>query len=124
MVLTLTALAVVVTAVGIFPFRQIIADRRSVSLAQEQLLALRAENEHLGAQVAVLQTDEEVERLAREQFGLVRPGESAFVVVSPAGEETATTAAEAPATLEDPGEQPWWRDVWNFLTGGDLVHDG
>jgi cell division protein FtsB len=121
-VLALTALAVVVTAVGIFPFRQIIADRRSVSLAQEQLLALRAENEHLEAQVAVLETDEEVERLAREQFGLVRPGEIAYVVVSPAGEEMATTGAEP--TLEDPGEQPWWRDVWNFLTGGDLVHDG
>jgi cell division protein FtsB len=121
-VLILAALAVVVTAVGIFPFRQIIADRRSVSLAQEQLLALRAENEHLEAQVAVLETDDEVERLAREQFGLVRPGETAYVVVSPAGEETTTTRAEP--TLEDPGEQPWWRDVWNFLTGGDLVHDG
>ena len=80
-------LVVVVTAVGIFPFRQIIADRRSVTLAQEQLLALRAENEHLEGQVAVLQTDEEVERLAREQFGLVRPGEIAYVVVSPQGEE-------------------------------------
>jgi cell division protein FtsB len=117
-------LVVVVTAVGIFPFRQIIADRRSVTLAQEQLLALRAENEHLGAQVAALQTDQEVERLAREQFGLVRPGETAYVVVSPQGEERAATTAEAEPTLDDPGEQPWWRDVWNFLTGGDLVHHG
>jgi cell division protein FtsB len=121
--LALAALvAVVVTAAGIFPFRQIIADRRTVSLAQEKLLALREENGHLEAEVAGLQSDVEVERLAREQFGLVRPGEIAYVVVSPEGEEAA--AAEAEPTLDRPGEQPWWRDLWDFLTGGDLVRDG
>ncbi|MCU0281275.1 MAG: septum formation initiator family protein [Acidimicrobiia bacterium] len=114
--------AAVVTAAGIFPFRQLIAERRSVAQAQDTLLALRAENEHLAGEVAVLETDEEVERLAREQFGLVRPGEAAFVVVAPAGEEAA--APEREPTLDDPGELPWWRDLWNFLTGSDLVRDG
>jgi cell division protein FtsB len=119
----ITALvAAVVTAAGIFPFRQLIAERRSVAQAQETLLALRAENERLAGEVAVLGTDEEVERLAREQFGLVRPGEAAFVVVAPAGEEAA--APEPEPTLDDPGEQPWWRDLWSFLTGSDLVRDG
>jgi cell division protein FtsB len=113
----------VVTAAGIFPFRQLIAERRSVTQAQDTLLALRAENERLAAEVAVLETDEEVERLAREQFGLVRPGEVAFVVVAPAGEEL-VSRPEAEPTLLDPGEKPWWRDLWNFLTGGDLVRDG
>jgi len=115
--------AAVVTAAGIFPFRQLIAERRSVTQAQDTLLALRAENERLAGEVAVLETDQEVERLAREQFGLVRPGEAAFVVVAPAGEELAAPPEEEP-TLDDPGEQPWWRDLWNFLTGGDLVRDG
>lgn len=123
--LALAALVVVVvTAAGIFPFRQIIADRRSVTLAQEKLLAMRAENAHLEAAVAVLQTDEEVERLAREQFGLVRPGEISFVVVAPQGEEAVAAEPEPEPTLARPGEQPWWRDLWRFLTGGDLVHDG
>jgi cell division protein FtsB len=121
--LALAALvAVVVTAAGIFPFRQIIADRRSVALAQEQLLALREENGRLEAEVAALQSDVEVERLAREQFGLVRPGELGYVVVSPEGEETA--GPEPEPTLERPGEQPWWSDLWDFLTGRDLVRDG
>ena len=115
-------LALVVTAAGIFPFRQIIADRRTVSLAQEKLLALRAENSHLEAEVTALGTDAEVERLAREQFGLVRPGETVYVVVSPEGEEAPETQTEP--TLDRPGEQPWWRDLWDFLTGGDLVRDG
>ena len=118
--LALIALAaVVITAAGIFPFRQIIADRRSVSLAQEQLLALREENARLGAEVAALASDAEVERLAREQFGLVRPGETAYVVLAPEGPEP-----EPEPTLDRPGEQPWWRDLWDFLTGGDLVRDG
>jgi cell division protein FtsB len=113
---------VVVSAAGIFPFRQLIAERRSVAQAQETLLALRAENERLAGEVAILETDDEVERLAREQFGLVRPGEAAFVVVAPAGEEAA--GPEPEPTLDDPGEQPWWRDLWSFLTGSDLVRNG
>jgi len=122
--LALAALVVaVVTAAGIFPFRQLIADRHSVALAQEKLDALEAENARLEDEVAVLHTDQEVERLAREQFGLVRPGEIAYVVVSPAGEEPAVEPDEEPA-LDDSGEQPWWRDLWNFLSGGDLVRDG
>ena len=121
--LALAALvAVVVTAAGIFPFRQIIADRRTVALAQEKLLALREENSRLEAEVAALESDAEVERLAREQFGLVLPGETAYVVVPPAGEEAAEPELEP--TLDRPGEQPWWDDFWDFLTGGDLVRDG
>jgi cell division protein FtsB len=117
-----TLVAVVVTAAGIFPFRQIIADRRSVSLAQEKLLALREENGRLENEVAALSSDVEVERLAREQFGLVMPGEIAYVVVSPEGE--GALPAEPEPTLDRPGEQPWWSDLWDFLTGGDLVRDG
>ena len=121
--LALAALvAVVVTAAGIFPFRQIIADRRSVSLAQEKLLALREENSRLEEEVAALSSDVEVERLAREQFGLVMPGEIAYVVVAPEGE--GTLPAEPEPTLDRPGGQPWWSDLWDFLTGGDLVRNG
>lgn len=123
--LALAALvAVVVTAAGIFPFRQIIADRRSVALAQEKLAALEAENDRMEAEVVVLHTDDEVERLARERFGLVRPGEIAYVAVAPAGEEAQDSSAELEPTLADPSEKPWWRDLWDFLTGADLVHDG
>jgi cell division protein FtsB len=114
--------AVVATAAGIFPFRQIIADRRSVALAQEKLLALRAENARLENQVAALQGDTEVERLAREQFGLVRPGEVAYVVVSPEGEQVVTPEPEP--TLAGTEGRPWWRSLWDFLTGRDLVPDG
>ncbi len=73
----------VVTAAGIFPFRQLIAERRSVAQAQETLLALRAENERLAGEVAVLETDDEVERLARERGIDYSDGDIALVTSGP-----------------------------------------
>jgi cell division protein FtsB len=114
--------AVVVAAAGIFPFRQIIAQERAVDLAQVKLEALQTENDRLERQIVALQTDDEVERIAREQFGLVRPGETGFVVVAPPGETTTTVPTEPVIDRSD--RQPWWRDLWDFLTGRDLLSDG
>ena len=47
---------VVIGASGIFPFRQIIAQDRSVDLAQEKLDALVAENARLEQQLAALRS--------------------------------------------------------------------
>jgi cell division protein FtsL len=110
-------IAVVVTAAGIFPFRQILGQRDSVSLAERQLEALQDENRRLEAEIAALQTPEEVERLARERFGLVRPGEISYAVVTPEG-DTPLRAEPEPVLERD--ETPWWRDLWNFLTGKDV----
>ena len=65
---------VVVAASGIFPFRKIIAQSRSVDLAGQKLDALVAENLQLEQQVAALRSPEEVERIARGQLG--RGGDS------------------------------------------------
>ncbi len=112
----------VVATAGIFPFRQILAQERAVDLATIQLEAIQSENERLEAEIVALQTPEEIERLARQQFGLVHPGEVGYVVVSPP-EATETTLPPEP-TLDRPAEQPWWRDLWDFLTGRDLAGDG
>ena len=112
---------VIVGASGIFPFRQIIAQNRSVDLAQAQLDALVQENLRLEQQIAALQSPQEVERLAREQFGLVMPGEIAYVAVVPEGTATVDQAAAPTAFTKD---TPWWRSFWDFITGSDLVTDG
>lgn len=116
-----TLAAVVAVAVGIFPWRQIIDQQASVGLAEEKLSALRAENRLLAEEIAALSTDTEVERLAREQFGLVMPGEVGYVVVAPEG---AALPAREPLELDRSGDRPWWRDLWDFLTGRDLDGDG
>ena len=113
------AVTVVVTAAGIFPFRQILAQGNAVELATQKLEALQEENAHLEAEIDALQAPAEVERLAREQFGLVRPGEVGYVVVVPPGEEWIEPEPEP--TLDRPAAQPWWRGLWDFLTGRDLT---
>jgi len=111
--------ALVAGAAGVFPFRQIIAQQRSVALAEEQLAALIEENRTLEHQIAALQSPQEVERLAREQFGLVRPGDTAYVAVVPP-----STGQDDPEVEVGPGTStPWWRNLWDFLTGKDLIEE-
>jgi cell division protein FtsB len=119
-ILALVALAgLAVVLAGIFPFRQIIAQNRAVDLAEHKLEAIRSENARLEARITALQTPEEVERLAREQFGLVRPGEIGYVVITP------PEPAPEPDVVEEVEERPpWWEQVWDYLTGRDLVGDG
>jgi cell division protein FtsB len=79
--------AVVVIAVlfvGVFPTRTFLAQRSAVARAEEQLRVLTAENERLDDRVDALNTPDEIERLAREQFELVRPGEQPYLVLPPA----------------------------------------
>ena len=115
----LVLVVVVGGATGIFPFRQLLAMERSVELMESQLEALREENRHLDQQIQALQTPEEVERLAREHFGLVMPGEIGYVAVAVGDEEEA--GPPEPSGFEE--TPPWWRSLWDFLTGRDLVGD-
>jgi len=112
---------IVVAVAGIFPFRQLLAQERAVDLSQAQLDALVEENLRLEHQIAALDTDAEVERLARRHFGLVMPGEIGYVTVVP---EDSADPVQAGRELVLEREQPWWRQVWDFLTGRDIVADG
>ncbi len=107
-------------ATGIIPFRQVIAHDRSVALAREQRDALIAANLQLERQIAALETPGELERLAREQFGMVMPGEIGMVAI-PVPDDSLPVST-LPTVLERP--TPWWRSLWDFMTGQDLSGDG
>jgi cell division protein FtsB len=106
---------------GVFPFRQIIAGERAVELSRQKLEALVEENRRLEQEIAALQTREEVERMAREDFGLVMPGEIGYVAVPGPGRGPATDPGDAG---DEGSGQAWWRSLWDFLTGRDLLEDG
>ena len=74
------ALAVFLVAV-VFPTRTNLSQRDEIASAEEKLAILTAENSKLDARVEQLHTDREVERLAREQYNLVRPGEEAYAIL-------------------------------------------
>ncbi len=116
-VLLIVALAI--TLAGVFPFRQLLSQQRQVETAQAQLEALQAENAALEDEAAALQTPAEIERVAREELGLVRPGETGYVVQPPEARTAPQTAAD-----ENTDDRTFVEKIWDFLTGRDLASDG
>lgn len=102
----------------VVPYRQILDSERQVNSARAELDSLIAENERLQADVEALGTDAEVEKLAREKLGYVRPGETAYVVLDPP--ETEEPPLPQTDDLELPESETWVDMVWDFLTGADL----
>lgn len=59
-------------------------DQRVEVRAQESTLAeLKRANEKLSERVERLSTSEEIQRIARRDFGYVQPGEEAYIVLPP-----------------------------------------
>lgn len=101
----------------LIPYRQILDSNRQVESAREQLASLEAENRLLEADVAALETPEEIEKLAREKLGYARPGETAYVVLDPPQAESAVNSS-APDDLEI--ERTWVERIWDFVSGADV----
>ncbi len=78
-----SVIALGVLLVGVFPTRTLLAQRRDISSAQEELRAVEATNEELADRVEALGTDAEIERIAREQYRLVYPGEEPYALLPP-----------------------------------------
>jgi cell division protein FtsB len=75
----------------VLPGRTWLAQGRARAAAQRQDAALSRENAALAERVSELQSSAYVEQLAREQFGLVLPGEQAYGILLPAASTTTTT---------------------------------
>lgn len=105
-----------VLAIGLFPTQTFLQQRATTAEVEERLEVLRAQNEAYEARIEALQTDEEVERVAREQYNLAFPGEEAYAVlpaplppldlpaVWPYGEiyDPQMSAGEVHASLDEP----------------------
>ena len=79
--------------VFVYPTRTFLDQRAETNRTRAQLELLRSENAKLATDDKKLKSDAEIERIARESFGLVRPGEKAFVILP-----VPTTATAAPTT--------------------------
>ena len=120
LIAVLLIVALAVTLAGIFPFRQILAQNRQVENSQNKLTALRQENEVIQQQIDDLMTDAGVEQMAREQLGMVEPGEIGVTIESPPGSEL-PEPLDPDASFDDRG---FMQKLWDFLTGRDLERDG
>lgn len=108
---------------GVLPLQQYLERETQVDAARVQLAALEARNAEIAEDVDALLTDQEIERIAREQYGFVRPGEVGYVVIVPEIAET-PQRTRTPAPVESVESPGFFERIWLFLTGGDVVDDG
>jgi cell division protein FtsL len=79
-----------------------------------QVVALRTQNIELQQQIEQARTDPAIEAIAREQLGLITPGDHAVVVVSAA----AAQPPSAPAAQTPPApDAPSWKQWWDYFFG-------
>ena len=79
-----TLVVVVALALILFlvlPTRTWLGQRSGLSDASRRLELLTEENDALAARAAALEDAAEIERLARQQYGMIRPGEDAYSVL-------------------------------------------
>ena len=71
-------------AMAIEPTRQLLEQRTRIADMSHELKAIEKSNERLRNMVTRLQDPDYLEQQAREQSGLVRPGETSIIVMPPA----------------------------------------
>jgi cell division protein FtsB len=86
----------------VLPGRTWLAQGRANAVAQRQDAALTKENAALTKRIAQLQSSAYIEQLAREQFGLVMPGEQAYGILLPAATTTTAPSTTTTATTAPP----------------------
>lgn len=79
----------------VLPGRTWIQQRRAMSGAEHRLATLNAENAALARQAAQLQDPAYVAQIARQQYGLVKPGDQAYGILLPPESTSTTTASPA-----------------------------
>jgi cell division protein FtsB len=94
--------------VAILPTRTLLQQRRDTKAATVELRELRDHNAELAERARRLRDPREIEQLAREQYGLVRPGEEPYVVLP----------APPPPRPDDGGDhRNLLEKAWDGVTG-------
>ena len=97
---------------AVFPSRTYLSQRRDLSNTEQRLAVLTRQNQELTGRVARLNTEAEIERLAREQYNLVRPGEEAYAILPPPGPPALNRGGEG----AQPESRGFWADLWDRVT--------
>jgi cell division protein FtsL len=84
---------------------------READALRSQVIALRAENIQLQQDIEQSRTDAAIETIAREQLGLVKPGDHPLVLV-PSSARPAAAPSPVPSSPPPP---PTWRQWWEYL---------
>ena len=93
---TVAALVVVgLLFVVVFPLSAWLDQRSTLDQSERQLQTLQRERKRLDREAARIITPSEIEKIARDRFGMVRRGEQAYAAVP--GPSTTTTTSTPPS---------------------------
>ncbi|MDQ1497522.1 MAG: hypothetical protein QOI86_862 [Actinomycetota bacterium] len=100
---------------AVYPTRTYLAQQRDLRAAHQKLALFQQQNGHLETEAKRLESDEEIERIARARFNLVKPGEEAYAIVpvppkpgAPATPSPAATPAPPPKRTAGPNAVLNW----------------
>jgi cell division protein FtsB len=82
-----------------------------------EVLALRSRNIQLQQEIIEARTDAAIEKNAREQLGLVKPGDNALIIDPPPGGERPAASDAAARSAAPPPEPPTWQQWWELFFG-------
>jgi cell division protein FtsB len=102
---------VIVLFLAGFPARTYLDQREALASTEKRIAVLKRSNKALEARRNELHSDAAVERLAREQYNLVRPNEEAYAILP--GPEAPKPAA--PKAVEKP-DQGFFGSLLDKLT--------
>jgi cell division protein FtsL len=79
---------------------------------RSEIVGLRAENIQLQQLIEQARTDAAIESIAREQLGLIKPGDHPLVLV-----ESGVAPAPKPEPAPTPPPRPIWRQWYDYFFG-------
>ncbi|MHB1930241.1 MAG: septum formation initiator family protein [Acidimicrobiales bacterium] len=106
-----SVVSVGVLVLFVLPTRTLLDQRGEIAHIHAQIAALRTEDTTLQARASALRQPATIERVARQDFGLVLPGQKAYAVITtptPAGAHHRAPAARRGH------RHPWWA-LWRDL---------
>ncbi|MDQ6798492.1 MAG: septum formation initiator family protein [Actinomycetota bacterium] len=99
-----------VLMLAVFPARALVAQHAERRQVAARIADLDNRNRSLEGRVGALGTDAEIERLARQNYNLVRPNEEVFDIVVP------PPPAVRPAPAKASSDRGWVRRTMSRLT--------
>jgi cell division protein FtsB len=94
----------------VFPARTYLAQKQSIAAEERTVAVLKAEDSKLTAEGSALQTNSTIEQIAREEYGLVEPGQQAFMVLP-------APSRPQPPPPPPPKHTAWYSalEFWRYL---------
>jgi cell division protein FtsB len=94
----------------VFPARAYLAQKQEIAAEEHTVAVLRAEDSKLSSQSSALRDGATIEQIARQQYGLVKPGQQAFMVLP-------APSRRPPLAPPPPKHSAWYSSLefWNYL---------